>query len=468
MCVCDSYMTFAYFFYVLHFKILIGSDRAATKRKEKKKNGEKPKPILCHNLKLCFKFVCARFLSFTFQPLCSIIIRSDSNIGRVNGDHDRKFSFTKNFINAKIRSHIKTWNKTTANLKEKMNFESLAFIGTHSHIYRYKLCTFQVLCNLFNVFFFPLSGLLENIKCKNGKIDKICVKPKFNCDRLFVVKWNFFARAAHSHWREMNKFRIKVWIKYGIFTSSTSMISSSESGARFGSSSCRSCSSNSKTSAIVMSVCVCVSLFSFFRVLRSVLFYLFVVLVVFAYLDVVWRRAVVVTWLAGLFVCFCCRSRQNTPPTVSLTRYQQEKESEKSRQWNWIKFVCIIRAWIFVTESIYICYTYECMSFTHAQVLSFACFFFFSFRSVFRPRRRLRRCLFYTSITLVFVDVVVGAILLSNSALYKSYTTPSMHRVVGGSFVCICWGSLLKWISACLCMCPLPFCLFFGFVSFLS
>lgn len=190
-----------------------------------------------------------------------------------------------------------------------------------------------------------------------------------------------------------------------------------------------------------MSVCVWVC-FLFFRVLRSVLFYLFVVLVVFAYLDVVWRRAVVVTWLAGLFVCFCCRSRQNTPPTVSLTRYQQEKESEKSRQWNWIKFVCIIRAWIFVTESIYICYTYECMSFTHAQVLSFACFFFFSFRSVFRPRRRLRRCLFYTSITLVFVDVVVGAILLSNSALYKSYTTPSMHRVVGGSFVCICWGSV--------------------------
>lgn len=155
-CVCVWFLhDFCILFYVLHFKILIGSDRAATKRKEKKKNGEKPKPILCHNLKLCFKFVCARFLSFTFQPLCSIIIRSDSNIGRVNGDHDRKFSFTKNFINAKIRSHIKTWNKTTANLKEKMNFESLAFIGTHSHIYRYKLCTFQVLCNLFNVFFFP-------------------------------------------------------------------------------------------------------------------------------------------------------------------------------------------------------------------------------------------------------------------------------------------------------------------------
>lgn len=40
------------------------------------------------------------------------------------------------------------------------------------------------------------------------------------------------------------------------------------------------------------------------------------------------------------------------------------------------------------------------------------------------------------------VDVVVGAILLSNSALYKSYTTPSMHRVVGGSFVCSCWRSV--------------------------
>lgn len=216
-----------------------------------------------------------------------------------------------------------------------------------------------------------------------------------------------------------------------------------------------------------MSVCVCVSLFSFFRVLRSVLFYLFVVLVVFAYLDVVWRRAVVVTWLAGLFVCFCCRSRQNTPPTVSLTRYQQEKESEKSRQWNWIKFVCIIRAWIFVTESIYICYTYECMSFTHAQVLSFACFFSF---------------LFVLSSAPVVVFVAVYFTLQSHSSSSTSSLARSYYQILhfinhiqhlpctvlsaAHSFASV--GALLKWISACLCMCPLPFCLFFGFVSFLS
>lgn len=39
---------------------------------------------------------------------------------------------------------------------------------------------------------------------------------------------------------------------YLYITSSTSMMSSSESGALFGSSSCISCSSNSKTSAIIM------------------------------------------------------------------------------------------------------------------------------------------------------------------------------------------------------------------------
>lgn len=80
---------------------------------------------------------------------------------------------------------------------------------------------------------------------------------------------------------------------------------------------------------------------------------------------------------------------------------------------------------------------------------------FFSFHCLPPPSFR---CLFHTSITLDFVDVgvVVGAILLSNSALYKSYTTPSMHRVVGGSSVCICW--CFVGMNSCVfmyvCMCP--------------
>lgn len=215
-------------------------------------------------------------------------------------------------------------------------------------------------------------------------------------------------------------------------------------------------------------MCVCEFVFFFFAF--CVLFYFICLL--FLLFSLIWTSfdvglLLLLGWLVYLFVFVVDhdKTRRQRPLLLDISKRKRARNLASGTESN--SYVLYAREFSSLKVFIYVIHMNVCRSHTH-KFSPLLVFFFFSFRSVFRPRRRLRRCLFYTSITLVFVDVVVGAILLSNSALYKSYTTPSMHRVVGGSFVCICWGSLLKWISACLCMCPLPFCLFFGFVSFLS
>lgn len=164
-----------------------------------------------------------------------------------------------------------------------------------------------------------------------------------------------------------------------LITSSTSMISSSESGARFGSSSCKSCSSNSKTSAIVMCVCT-------------------VVVVVIFTDSTSFDVGQLLCWLANLFVSVV--NHDKTPPTASISRRR-----DSGTEWNPCADYMRVnfRHWKYLR--IYICIS-RCVFTQAQQFFALLCFVPFSVPSApvvvclslpishfnhTRVRRRLRR-----------------------------------------------------------------------------